>query len=141
MSDLVGGERYEFCAGTSNKFWEWRIYDRTPALDPAVSKTWELVFRWGRRGTDGQRMSEWFDSKDLALWKARVRSREKVNKGYRVGAPMLQPKPLDRKAEAIGRRVLGLDKPRREVRRYAAPVPPEPKSDAPLVTTRRVKLG
>ncbi len=76
MADLIGGERYEFSYGNSNKFWCWRLYERQAC--------WELRFAWGRIGTDGQEMVETFTDKRLALWKAGIRAENKRAKGYRL---------------------------------------------------------
>lgn len=138
MAALIDGRRLVYVGGASRKFWEWRLYESDGEAQPGLS--YRLTFRWGRLGTAGQSIDEFFDDRRLAEWKARKREEDKRAKGYRDDDDGRETRRANLNAEArqIGRAVLGLDKPRREVVR-ARPAPPIPAAVG-VTATRRVRL-
>jgi len=63
--------RYEYVAGTSNKFWEIRV------------EGWRYVTRWGRIGTEGSvTVKEWSSSREAQREAEKLVS-SKVAKGYK----------------------------------------------------------
>jgi predicted DNA-binding WGR domain protein len=121
VADLIDGRRLVYIGGASRKFWEWRLWDETAAPGSIMARVYHLQFRWGRLGTAGQTLDEYFADRSYAEWKARAKEKEKRAKGY----------VEDREAKRIGRAVLGLDKPRRTT--VAVPV-------VAVTAARRIKL-
>lgn len=72
--------RFEFQDGTSNKFWEVEIAGA------------DLLLRWGKIGTRGQRKTKTFESAEASATEEKKLIAEKTGKGY-VEASAPPPKP------------------------------------------------
>lgn len=131
MSALIEGRRLICTLAKSNKFWEWRLYEVIGESRPGLQ--YRLSFRWGRIGTSGGQLDEFFDDKGLAVWKARKREQEKLARGY--VAAYSQPTSFDSEVRATR-----LDA-RTGVKRPPKPSPnPSQHRVATLTTARRLRL-
>lgn len=139
MTTLVDGRRLEYVAGRSRKFWEWRLYEGY-----ASTAQYELKFTWGRLGTTGKSTSEFLGDRSLALWKARKRENEKLDKGYRPALNSnIATALVARETQAMAARFVKPVPAEREIRREVARKPvaaPALPPVVPLVAERRIKL-
>jgi len=67
-----------------NKFYEMSIMPPGPGPDKLSTRQWELVMKWGRIGTNGQRNTSTFSTEERAKSFLKTKQNEKIAKGYRI---------------------------------------------------------
>ena len=70
MPRTISKRRFEYVAGTSNKFWEIEVSGA------------EVIVRFGRNGTHGQSSTKTFGNEAAATKHADKLITEKIGKGY-----------------------------------------------------------
>ena len=70
MPRTISKRRFEYVAGTSDKFWEIHVSGK------------EVIVRFGRNGTNGQSSTKTFGNEAAATKHADKLVTEKTNKGY-----------------------------------------------------------